>query len=209
MIVMTNEYKTHRNYLSSEIASVAARMIAEEGATYEMAKKRAAKQIIGNKKIKGNLLPDNTEIEEEVRKYHSLFMSDTQPARLLHLRQIALQIMVELAQFRPYIIGAVFNGTAGEHSDIYLQVFAESAKDIEIYLLNKNVAISVTEAPTYKGKTPALETIHFYYSKELIHLTVYDLDDMRKMAKAADSQIEKTDIEGLKQLIAQQIASSS
>ena len=38
-------------------------------------------------------------IEDEVRIYNELFFSDTQPARLLHLRKLALHMMEELTQF--------------------------------------------------------------------------------------------------------------
>lgn len=204
MIVMTNDRKTDTNSIRGEIAIAAARLIAEDGATYEMAKKRAARQILGDKRINGKFLPDNGEIEEKVRNYHAIFMADTQPARLLLLRKTALHMMQELAQFQPYLTGAVLNGTAGEHSDIHLQLFTESAKDVEIHLLNKNIDISVTEAESYRQKAQAEETIHFYHEGEIFHLAVYNPDDMRKMVKTADSQVERADIARLRQLIKQQ-----
>lgn len=204
MMTMTNAHKTDFTSLRGEIALTAARLIAEEGATYEMAKKKALIQIAGNKRINGDLLPSNQEIEEEVRIYHSLFMADTQPARLLYLRKIALQMMNELAQFKPYITGAVLNGTAGEHSDIHLQLFADSAKEVEMFLLNKNIDISVTEGESYRQKAQAAETIHFYHANEIFHLAVYHPDDMRKMVKAADTQAEKADMNELKRLMEEQ-----
>ncbi len=204
IIAMTNDRRTDWNGIRGEIAIAAARLIAEEGATYEMAKKRAARQILGDNRINGNFLPDNSEIEEEVRIYHNIFMADTQPARLLFLRKTALHMMQELAQFQPHLTGAVLNGTASEHSDIHLQLFAESAKDVEIHLLNKNIDISVTEAESYRQKARAEETIHFYHEGEIFHLAVYNPDDMRKMVKTTDSQAERADITRLKQLIEQQ-----
>ena len=38
----------------------------------------------------------------------------TQPARLLHLRKLAVQLMEELAEFSPYLTGAVLNGTVAQ-----------------------------------------------------------------------------------------------
>jgi hypothetical protein len=206
---MTNEHKTDRGNLRSEIAMAAARMIAEEGATYEMAKRKAARQILGSGRINGDFLPDNNEIEDEVRVYNALFMGDTQPARLLHLRQAALLMMRELAQFTPYVTGAVLNGTAGEHSDIHLLLFADSAKDIEIFLLNKHIEISVTEAPPHLTKTQAIEIIHFYHKNDLFHLTIYTPDDMKKMVRATDAQAEKADEKTLEKLIDAQIRESA
>jgi len=201
---MTNDRKTELGNVRAEIAMAAARLIAEEGATYEMAKKKAAHQIFGNKRISSNLMPNNQEIEEEVRIYHDIFMADSQPARLLHLRKVALRMMNELAHFQPYITGAILNGTAGEHSDIHLQLFPDNAKDVEMHLLNKNISISVTEAGNYRQKAPAVETIHFYHENEIFHLTVYNPDDMRKMVRAANSPTERMDIVGLVQIIEQQ-----
>src|SRR4051812_32951445 len=81
-----SNYTSNTEILRAEIAAVAARMIAEDGADYGTAKKKAAKQILGNAKIRGEIMPDNAQIEEEVRQYNELFFSDTQPVRLLHLR---------------------------------------------------------------------------------------------------------------------------
>src|SRR4051795_6474602 len=89
--------------LRAEIAAAAARMIAEDGASYGMAKRKAAEQILGGTKVRGDFMPDNAQIEDEVRAYQQLFLGDTQPARLLHLRKTALQLMAELADFRPYL----------------------------------------------------------------------------------------------------------
>jgi hypothetical protein len=138
-------------------------------------------------------------------------MADEQLARLLHLRRTALQMMRKLEQFRPYITGAVLNGTAGEHSDIHLQLFTENAKDVEIFLLNRHIDITVTEASVSSGrrrKTQADETIHFYQGDEIFHLAVYHPDDMRKMARATDAPIERADIQALERLIAQQTTPS-
>ncbi|MFX5937691.1 hypothetical protein ABTE71_20255, partial [Acinetobacter baumannii] len=81
------EFTSPTEQLRAEIAAAAARMIAEDGADYGSAKRKAAKQILGNQKVRGEIMPDNEQIEEEVRIYNELFFADTQPARLLHLRQ--------------------------------------------------------------------------------------------------------------------------
>ena len=199
---MRNEHKTDWFDIRSEIATAAARMIAEEGVTYETAKRKGARQILGNSRINGKFLPDNQQIEEELRIYQALFMSDTQPERLLHLRRLALAMMHELAQFQPYVTGAVLNGTAGEMSDIYLQLFADSAKDVEIFLLNKNIDIAVSEAVSNRSGVQAAENIHFYHKGEVFHLSVYERDDLRRMARASDTVPQRADSKELEQLIA-------
>lgn len=167
--------------IREEIASLAAKFIAEEGAEYGAAKRRAVKQLLGNQKLNGNILPDNAQIEQQVRQYQAIFFADSQPARLLHLRQLAAVLMQELNAFNPYVIGAVLNGTAGEHSDIYLQLYTDNSKDVAIYLLNLGVDYEVSEHQGKRGE--ALETLSFIYKNEGVHLLVHDIDDLRHTDK--------------------------
>lgn len=196
---------TNIESLRAEIATVAARMIAEDGADYGTAKRKAAKQLLGNTRVRGEFMPDNAQIEEEVRLYNALFLGDTQPARLAHLRKMALSLMEELADFSPYITGAVLNGTAGEHSDIHLQLFAESAKDVEIFLLNKNVDFEVSETSHFRGGSEPVETVSFMWQGEGAHLALYERDDLRGSVKmTADGRLARVNAQGLRELIAQQ-----
>lgn len=196
---MANSYNI--DAIRAEIAAAAARMIAEDGADYATAKRKATKQVLGNTKIRGEIMPDNEQIEEEVRQYNELFFGDTQPIRLLHLRKLALRMMGELAQFSPHLTGAVLNGTAGEHSDIYLQLFSESAKDVEIFLLNKNVDFEVSEGTHVRSGEP-VETLSFLWQNEGIHLSLYDKDDLRRVPKnTADGKMLRADADVVRNLI--------
>jgi hypothetical protein len=197
-------YPSDIGQLRAEIAAAAARMIAEDGADYGTAKRKAAKQILGNSKVRGEFMPDNAQIEEEVRIYNELFFGDTQPARLLALRKLALQIMQELAQFSPYLTGAVLNGTAGEHSDIHLQLFTESAKDVEIFLLNKGTDFEVSETSHFNGRSEPVETVSFIWKNEGVHLAVYAINDLRGAVKgSSDGRMERADIDAVRTLIAE------
>jgi hypothetical protein len=197
-------YLSDIGQLRAEIAAAAARMIAEDGADYGTAKRKAAKQILGNTKVRGEFMPDNAQIEEEVRIYNELFFGDTQPARLLALRKLALQMMKELAQFSPYLTGAVLNGTAGEHSDIHLQLFTESAKDVEIFLLNKGTDFEVSETPHFNGRGEPVETVSFMWKNEGMHLAVYTKDDLRGAVKSnSEGRVERADADTVRALIAE------
>lgn len=200
MRAMATQFPNEAEQLRAEIAATAARMIAEDGADYSTAKRKAARQILGNNKPRGDILPDNAQIEEEVRLYNALFLGDTQPARLCHLRKLAWQLMQELAAFNPFLTGAVLNGTAGEHSDIHLQLFADSAKDVEIFLLNKNMDFEVSEAPPAGPCRERVEVLSFIWQQEGVHLHVYQRDDLRLMPKAGN---ERADPNALAALIAE------
>lgn len=189
--------------LRAEIAAAAARMIAQDGADYASAKRKAARQVLGDEQSASGVLPDNEQVEDEVRKYQSLFLSESQPARLHALRTIALQVMEALAQFSPYITGPVLSGTAGEHDDIHLQLFADSAKEVEIFLLSHDVAIDISETPHFKGRRhEPVETVSFLWHNEGIHAELYELNDLRGARKLrADGRLQRADAAALRALM--------
>lgn len=172
-----------------EIATVAARLIAEDGLDYSTAKRKAARQILGDTRVAGEWLPDNEQIEEEIREYQALFQADSQPQALHALRVIALEWMRRLAEFQPYLVGAVLNGTANQHSDVHLQVFCDNAKDVAIFLLNAGVQYEVSETRHFAGRGP-VETLSFACrdaatpERIWIHVALYDTDDLRGAVRA-------------------------
>lgn len=142
----------------TEIACAAARLIAEEGMDYASAKRKAARALLGDESPGRGLLPDNQEVEAELRSYLALYAAEAQPRRLGALRSLALLLMQRLIAFDPHLTGAVLNGTATEHSDIHLSLYVDSAKDVELFLLNQGVEFDV-EQPN--GEAAAIETLQF------------------------------------------------
>lgn len=186
-------------WLRAEIAAAAARMIAEDGADYATAKRKAAKLLLGQQKIPGDVLPDNAQVEEQVREYQALFFGEEHQERLRHLRQLALELMEKLADFSPWLTGAVLNGTAGEHSDIHLQLFADSPKDVALFLLNANVDYEVSETSHFRSPDRSVEILSFMWKHEGVHLTLYDRDDLRAGRKPGD----RADLAGVRALLAE------
>lgn len=203
-IAMPNHSSLDIESLRAEIAVAAARMIAEDGADYGTAKRKAANQILGNKRIHGDMLPDNAQIEEEVRIYHELFFGETQPLRLLALRKLALELMINLEQFQPVLTGAVANGTAGEHSEIYLQLFSDNPKEVALHLINQNIRYDISESHDFKGRNQPIETLSFLWRNEGAHLSLYQTDDLRGALKSSEAKRPvRLTLEGLRTLIAQ------
>lgn len=189
--------------LRSEIALVAARMIAQDGAELDTARRKAARQVLGVDAPKPNMMPDDLQIEDELRKYRALFGGPAHGERLAQLRSTALQVMEALSDFHPYLTGAVLHGTAGEHDDIHLQLFADSAKEVEIYLLNRNVNIDISETPHFKGGRHApVETVTFSWMKQTVHAELYEYQDLRGALKPrADGRPQRIDAAALRALI--------
>lgn len=166
--------------LKLEIAATAAALVVEEGLEYGPAKRRAVKQM----DLPGRSeLPGNDEVEDAVREYIALFCADTQPAELAALRALALTWMQRMAQFRPYLGGAVWHGTATRLSDIYIQLFCDDPKSAEIALIDHDVDYEPRTVTGFTGDSvealsvrslckPLQETVG-------VHLMVYDHNHLR------------------------------
>lgn len=156
---------TRSEDLTIELAATAARLIAEDGCDYATAKRKAAQLVLGDSGAPRGRLPENELIETELRRYLRTFAGERHAALIAELRAAALALMEYLAQFNPHLVGAVLNGTATEHSSLHLHLFTDSAKDVEIFLLNDGVRFAVVEADEPAG---ALECIHLQLPRRLL-----------------------------------------
>ena len=112
--------------------------MAEDGINSPTLAKRKAARSLG---LPDNAaMPDDAEVETELRAYQRLFQEDEQQTRHLHLLAIAARLMATVQRFRPYLSGSVLDGTAGRYAEIDIQLFVDSAKDVEIFLLNQRIA---------------------------------------------------------------------
>jgi hypothetical protein len=146
--------------LRTELAATAARLIAEEGCEYAQAKRRAVHEVLGEGSDRRATLPDNSEVERELRRYLRLFGGESHRTLVAALRRLAVGVMQTLHEFDPHLIGAVLNGTATEHSDVHLQLFVDSAKDVELRLLSLGIEFDVDEGDADE-RPPALERLSF------------------------------------------------
>jgi hypothetical protein len=171
---------------SEEIAVTAARMVVEDGMEYGPAKRRAAK-LLGIRPGEGDM-PDNDQLEDEVRSYLALFCADSQPRELAALRALAIVWMERLAAFRPHLTGAVWRGTATRHSDIQLELYCDDSKAAEIALIDARTDYEVSSQNGPRGQAIDVLTI-IATSRELdqrvaLRLSVLDYDDLRGALKA-------------------------
>jgi hypothetical protein len=140
------------SYMRREIASLAARMMAEDGIDdYGFAKRKAAKNLGAGDAV---ALPTNDEVETELRAYLALYQEEEQPERLQALRTTALEVMEFLTDFRPYLKGAVLDGTAGRYAGIEIDLYADSAKDVEIMLLSNNISFESDDKTQNRPDSP-------------------------------------------------------
>lgn len=189
--------------ITDEISASAAQCVVEEGLEYGPAKRRALKALGLPPKTP---LPNNDQVEAQVREYIALFCADTQPAELLALRQHALMWMQRLQDFRPYLGGAVWHGTATRLSDIYLQLFCDDEKSCEIELINKGVDFEARTVNGLHGEPVEALSIHSFckaLEEEIgVHLLIYEYDDVRGALKAdAQGRAPRGDAVAVQKLI--------
>ena len=200
---------TMQQELSQEIAAAAARLVVEEGLDYGAAKRRAGKELGAPARA---ALPDNDAVQEQVRAYLALFRADTQPAELLALRELALAWMQRLAEFRPHLTGAVWNGTATRLSDVYLQLFCDDPKSAEIALINQGVAFEARQVRGFRGEMVDALSFSVFCSglgeHVGVHLMIHDHDDVRGALKpAADGRPARGDEQALRARMLEDAAS--
>ncbi len=193
------------NELQTEIAAQAARWVVEEGLEYGPAKRRAVKAM----GLPGRTaLPGNDQLEDAVRDYLTVFCGDTQPQELLALRRLALVWMERLQEFRPYLGGAVWRGTATRLSDIYLQLFCDDCKSTEIALIDKKVSYLPHSVKGFNGETVDALSIHAFCTElqeEVgVHLMIYDRDDVRgALLPDSKGRAPRGDLRALRCLLAE------
>ena len=138
-----HERSRSNNGSRASIASAAARLMAEDGiADIHHAKRKAARQL---GLPEHTAYPDNAEVEAQLRAYRSLYQEQAHPELLRAMRRSALRLLELLADYSPRLAGSVLDGTAGEHSRIDILLFADSAKEVEIFLLNHGIEFEHAE----------------------------------------------------------------
>ena len=177
---------TRQAGMRARIAAAAARIMAEDGTDdLAMAKRKAARQLgAGDTEA----LPDNDEIEIELRAYRALYQADEHPLRIAELRRIALDAMRALQRFNPYLTGPVLKGIAGQYGQIELQLFPESAKEVELFLLDRNIPYATQEGRRYSGdRAQAMSILSLSWDGAALKLAVFDPRAERLALKSSQS----------------------
>lgn len=151
---MRNRNNDRTSQIRERIAQEAARLMIEGGTRdFNLAKRKAMARL----RVSGNSkLPGNDEVERAIESYQRLFLGDRHPEQLNELRQTALRAMKFLRSFKPRLVGPVLTGTADANSEISLHVFAQTAEDVAIFLLENGIEHEPSER---RLKMAAAETV--------------------------------------------------
>jgi len=168
------------------IAAAAARIMAEEGIDdFALAKRKAARRLGA---ADSEALPANDEVETELRAYLALYQPEAHPQRIAELRRVALEAMRALERFSPYLTGPVLAGLAGPYAEIELQLFPESSKEVELYLLDLNLAYDASDERRYTGdRARTVAVISLTWDGVPLRLSVFDPRDERAAMKTTQA----------------------
>ena len=168
------------------IAATAARIMAEDGIEdFALAKRKAARRLGASQ---AQALPGNDEIEAELRSYRALYQAEEHALRIAELRRTALDAMRALQRFNPYLTGPVLKGIAGRYAEIELQLFPESAKDVELFLLDRNLLYTTHECRRFSGdRAHAVSVLSLLWRGAPLKLSVFAPRDERLALKTSQA----------------------
>jgi hypothetical protein len=194
-----------RNDRRSRIAHGAARLMAEDGIEdYALAKRKAARQA-GIPDTRE--LPTNEEIDEALKTYRQIYHHEEHRDRLRALRGGALRAMRELAQFNPHLTGSVLSGNAGKYADVNLQLFTDSAKAVELYLIDRDIPYRAGQSRLYCGEEAITVPVYVVVTDDgtEIELTVLSPREQRGSLRASPEgkTIERAKLAAVEQLLAE------
>lgn len=181
---MGRRNSARQNGMRARIAAAAARIMAENGIDdFALAKRKAARTLGAPD---SEALPGNDEIEAELRDYLALYQAEEHPERVAELRRLALDAMRLLERFHPYLTGPVLAGIAGPYAEIDLQLFPESTKEVELFLLERDIAYAASDERRYTGdRARAVAVVSFSWQGVPLRLSVFDPRDERAALKTS------------------------
>lgn len=184
------------------IAAAAARLMAQDGIDdFALAKRKAARQLgLGDTQA----LPGNDEVEEQLRAYQGLYQEEEQRERLRDLRELALSVMRDIADFHPYLTGKVLSGIAGRYSEVDIQVFTDDAKALEMHFLNQQIAYDVAEQHRWiNGETRTVTVLTLDLDGDEVNIALFGLRDERVgiRTSARGPIVERASLQALELLV--------
>lgn len=169
--------------LRERIAHLAARIMAEDGVDdFGYAKRKAARQAGASD---ARAMPDNEEIECALAMYRQIYQKDEHPNLLRELREQALTIMKLVERFNPFLSGSVLSGVAGRFSDIEIHLFADSSKEVEMFLINHGWKYRASQARCFVNQTERQIPLFLAeHEGTEVQFKVFDRQDQRQSIRA-------------------------
>lgn len=202
--------KDHRNsnkeqQMRLRLAQEAAHILLESGNNDYYAAKRKAAIHLGATDTRN--MPSNSEIDTALQEYQRIFRADTQPAQLRQLRETALEAMQFFKTFRPRLVGSVLRGTADQHSNIVLHIYAYTIEDVDFHLMQNHIPFK-TKEKRVRYSTDQYKTIPVYqFLADDVPLEVFvfpeDGSHQPPLSSIDGKPMQRADIATLEKLLAE------
>ena len=177
-----NRTKIVRNRIAREAALL---LYTSQEKEYKQAKKKAA-ETLGVR-----LLPSNFEVAEELDTIAEEREGASRKEQLLRMRREAREIMKELEEFSPRLVGSVWRGTARRDSDIDIHMFSDDHLQIMVRLQDLNYRIKNSERRSVTKGGMKESSFH-------IHVILNSGDSVEVVVRSPDclGQIERCETYG-------------
>lgn len=154
--------------------------MAEHGIRDFLFAKRKAAERFGV--VDGAVLPRNTEIEEALQEYQRLFGGEAHLESLQTQREVALDVMQRLEAFHPRLVGPVLHGTATDHDDVMLHVFADRMESVTFRLMDQGVPFEVGERRTRLNPERVVQqpALRLEVDGQPVEIVVFPIDGIRQ-----------------------------
>lgn len=171
---------TKDRQMRERIAQEAGRIMVEEGIRDYYAAKRKAAARLGAPDTRN--MPRNTEIEAALQAYQRLFHGREQTTRVNELRGSALEAMRFFARFEPRLVGSVLNGTAGPFSDINLHLFADTAEEVSLFLMENQIPFEADMRKLRLSRDRSIDypVLRFVAGEATIDAVIFPCDGLRQ-----------------------------
>lgn len=166
------------------VAQEAARIMAEEGVSDYLVAKRKAAERLGAPDTRN--LPRNREIQDALIDHQRLFGGVQQVALVRELRSAAVEAMRFLQRFEPRLVGSVLHGTATEHSDINLHLFAETPEEVVFFLMEHDIPYETAERRFRFGREEyaTVPVYRLVAGDTVVDLSVFPLKGLREAPRS-------------------------
>jgi hypothetical protein len=195
--------KRHSEQLRMRIAQEAARVLASEGGRDYLAAKRKAAMRLGIDPQAG--MPTNREVEQELIMHQRLFEGEGHEQVLSRLRAAAVESMRMLDRFQPRLAGSVLRGTAASHSDVNLHLFADSPKDVALFLIERQIPFESGDKRFRFGKDVSYFPVIRLMAGEIpFELAIFPLEGIRQapLSTVDGKPMQRASLKRLEELVA-------
>jgi hypothetical protein len=182
------------------VARLAAQLLMEDGSLSLHAARRKAAERLG---AGGRQLPELAEVEAALADHQRLFGGSEHDSHLRHLREQAVRAMTLLEPYEPRLVGPVYSGTAGPHSNITLHLFADTVEEVLFFLEERHVPTTLSERRYRDGS--ARPRLSFIAGDDEIDLIVFPLSTRHHapISELTGKPMQRADIAAVRALLAE------